>query len=380
MAILREHIVASLVEKAFREVLPAGFDIIREFQLGDNRKADLVIARESDVLACIEVRKDLSRLEILESAKKQVLSCQAKLNSHWAIITDGNRYFIHSLTNQDETFVKKESAEEVIQIVRGTQPILNKSFIQKARPAETITEDLQSLEARRKSIQKQLDRGGEDGNSDEVDELQKSLKNIESQILTMRKERDEAQKESQIEKNWDEKIQQAFTTLKECTEAIEQQKDIASQEYQRITNIIYVLCIIVLVWVFSIYKAIFVTQIYFNSWISFLPYYLPIPLFIVVFWVLIVQKNRANKLGITLSNEIYQIRYMEGLLLATNKLSINSETSISRINKAIDVMIESYLHQVEHSGIDENSIEKIEKKELNGNKYMHIIDKLLEKL
>lgn len=304
---------------------------------------------------------------------------------------DNNVYLLNIRWNvfasQTNEKITEKKVSEFRNLYSDTRTVLNcinslpkQHPIKKTRPAETITEALQSLEARRKTIQQQMDREGGDGNSDEMDELRKSLKNIESQILSMRKERDEAQKESQIEKNWDEKILQAFTSLKECTEAIEQQMDIASQEYKRITNIIYVLCVIVLVWLISIYKAIFITQIYFNSWISFLPYYLPIPLFIVVFWVLIVQKNRANKLGITLSNEIYQIRYMEGLLLATNKLSINSETSISRINKAIDIMIESYLHQVERSGIDENSIEKIEKKEMNSNKYMQIIDKLLEKI
>lgn len=304
---------------------------------------------------------------------------------------DNNVYLLNIRWNifasQTNEKITTKKITEFKNIYSDTRTVLNfinslpkQPLIIKTRPAETITEDLQSLESQRKTIQQQMDRGGKAVTSDEMNELQKSLKNIESKILKIRKERDEAQKESQIEKNWDEKIQQAFSSLKECTEAIEQQKDIASQEYQRITNIIYVLCVIVLFWVFSIYKAIFVTQIYFNSWINFLPYYLPIPLFVIMFWVLIVQKNRANKLGITLSNEIYQIRYMEGLLLVTNKLSINSETSISRINKAIDVMIESYLHQVEHSKIDEISIENIEKKELNSNKYMQIIDKLLEKL
>ena len=196
----------------------------------------------------------------------------------------------------------------------------------------------------------------------------------------MRKEKDDAQKESQIEKNWDEKIQQAFKALKECTYTIENEKNIANQEYQRMINFIYVLSVAVIFWFFSIYKAIFITHLYFSGWMSFLPYYLPIPLFFVVFWVLIVQKNRASKIEISLANELYHIRYMEGLLLAINKLSANSDSSISRINKALDVMIEGYMHQVEHLGIDEKNVEEIEKKEMNSNKYMQIIDKLIEKI
>ena len=248
----------------------------------------------------------------------------------------------------------------------------------RTRSSNSIIQDLQNLENTRKHIQQQIDFIQRP--KEERDDLTQKLKGLEAQMAKMLKEKDAVQKEEQIEKNWDTKIQQAFVALKKCTSTIEEEKNIASNEYQRIINIIYVLSTLVVVWLISIYKAIFISHIFFGGWVNFLPYYLPIPLFLVVFWVLIVQKNRASKLSITLSDELYRIRYMEGILLAINKLSDNSESSITRINKALDVMVESFLHQVEKTNIDEKGIEAIEKKELNTNKYIQIIDKLIGKL
>lgn len=264
----------------------------------------------------------------------------------------------------------RSSVNRIVSLPKGNK-------ILRTRPSISIIKDIQTLENTRKHIQQQIDH--QDHEKDK-DVLMQKLKVLETQMAKMLKEKDAVQKEEQIEKNWDTKIQQAFVALKQCTSAIEEEKSIASKEYQRIINIIYVVCVITVVWLLSIYKAIFVTHVYFTGWISFLPYYLPIPLFFVVFWVLIVQKNRASKLSITLSDELYRIRYMEGVLLAINKLSDNSESSISRINKALDVMVESFLHQVEKTNIDEKGIEAIEEKELNSNKYIQIIDKLIGKL
>lgn len=248
----------------------------------------------------------------------------------------------------------------------------------RTRSSNSIIRDLQNLENTRKHIQQQID--VIQRSKEERDDLTQKLKGLETQMAKMLKEKDAVQKEEQIEKNWDNKIQQAFVALKKCTSTIEEEKNIASNEYQRIINIIYVLSTLAVIWLISIYKAIFITHIYFGGWVNFLPYYLPIPLFLVVFWVLIVQKNRASKLSITLSDELYRIRYMEGILLAINKLSDNSESSIIRINKALDIMVESFLHQVEKTNIDEKGVEAIEKKELNTNKYIQIIDKLIGKL
>ena len=81
-----------------------------------------------------------------------------------------------------------------------------------------------------------------------------------------------------------------------------------------------------------------------------------------------------------MSEELFRIRYLEGLLLSVNKLSKSSDISINRINKAIDSMVESYLHQTERNFLTEDKISAIEKKELNTNKMMQWMDKLIDKV
>ena len=286
-------------------------------------------------------------------------------------ITDENVKKFKSL--QAET---RSLANYIISLPK-TIPVLKHHNDASPRSSRSISIDLDSLESLRNKIQQQIDR---DAQASDVEELKKRLKEVEGDIARMRKEKNEVLNKEQIIQDWDEKIQQTFSYLKQSTVDIESEKQKASQEYEHIMNMIYVLCVIVLVWLFAVYKVLFVSKLWFTGWMSFLPYYLPIPLFIAIFWALIVQKNRASKLSITLSDELYKIRYMEGLLLAVNKLSDTTQSSVSRINKALDLMVEIYMHQVEKLKIDEKGIEAIEEKELSTTKYLQIIDKLIGKI
>ena len=119
MVNLREYMVVSQVEEAFRENLLPGIDIIKEYRTYGGRRVDLVIVKDFEILACIEVKSDISISVKLESAKNQVLLYQADLNSYWAIITDGKRYYVHSLADGDNIFVEKNNAEDVLHTILG---------------------------------------------------------------------------------------------------------------------------------------------------------------------------------------------------------------------------------------------------------------------
>ena len=168
--------------------------------------------------------------------------------------------------------------------------------------------------------------------------------------------------------------------VKRCTSSIEEEKSNVAAEYVFYNYCMGGVAFFILVWMFFLYRALFVDHVYFSGWISFLPYYLPVPLIAALLWVLIVQKNRANKLSITISEELFRVRYLEGLLLMVNKLFKNSDTSIARINKAIDAMVDSYLHQTERMFLNEDKIGTIEKEEVNANKLMQWMDKLIDKV
>lgn len=94
-----EYSVVLNVEKDIKKVLPPGIDIIREFRTIRNGKVDFVLVNGFEILACIEVKADLSDRRLLANAQKQVKVYQKDTHSYWAIVTDGNRYYIQSIAN-----------------------------------------------------------------------------------------------------------------------------------------------------------------------------------------------------------------------------------------------------------------------------------------
>lgn len=112
-----EYTVIMAVEEAFKKVLPPGIDIIREYPLRGGHRADFVLVDGFEILACIEVKSNLSNRRLLSDAQKQVGVYQKDTHSYWGIITDGNRFYIQSIV--DDKFEEKESAEAVLQVILG---------------------------------------------------------------------------------------------------------------------------------------------------------------------------------------------------------------------------------------------------------------------
>ena len=255
--------------------------------------------------------------------------------------------------------------------------------IVRKRAVEDVNADLQSLDKIRNEILSQIEEEknkGNDANTTLIATLEKSLGEVQSQIERKQKEQEDVKIEKQTETNWDKRIEDAFSILKGCTSFVEEEKKNANSEYSFYYHAIMALFVLAILWMCFLYQAIFSQHVCFFDWKSFLPYYLPIPILVALCWVFIVQKNRASKLSITMSEELFRIRYLEGLLLSVNKLSKSSEISINRINKAIDSMVESYLHQTERFFLTEDKINAIEKKEMNTNKLMQWMDKLIDKV
>lgn len=255
--------------------------------------------------------------------------------------------------------------------------------IVRKRAEEDVNADLQSLDKIRNEILNQIEQEkskGDEANHVLLDTLEKSLAETQSQIVQKQKEQEEAKIEKQTETNWDKRIEDAFAILKGCATYVEEEKIKANSDYSFYHHALMALVVLVILWMLFLYQTLFSQHIYITSWRSFLPYYLPIPILVALCWVFIVQKNRASKLSITIGEELFRIRYLEGLLLSVNKLSKSSDISINRINKAIDSMVESYLHQTERLFLTEDKINAIENKEMNTNKLMQWMDKLIDKV
>lgn len=114
-----EYTVMMAVEEAFKKILPLGIDILREYPLRGGRRTDFVLVRGFEILACIEVKSDISNHKKLTDARRQVETYQKETHSYWGIVTDGNRYYVQSIV--DDKFVEKESAEAVLQVILGIE-------------------------------------------------------------------------------------------------------------------------------------------------------------------------------------------------------------------------------------------------------------------
>lgn len=114
---MQEYTVIMDVEKSIKKVLPPGIDIIREFRTIRSGKVDFVLVNGFEILACIEVKANLSDRRLLANAQKQVKVYQRDTHSYWAVVTDGNRYYIQSIAN--DKFEEKENAEAVIKVILG---------------------------------------------------------------------------------------------------------------------------------------------------------------------------------------------------------------------------------------------------------------------
>lgn len=275
-----------------------------------------------------------------------------------------------------------QTQELLKDIIAGREALQQHLQVRK-RASEDVREDLQSLEARQKNIVDQIEKEKSKGSKADqniIATLERTLNELQPKVQEKQKEQETVMEEEQTESNWDKRIEEAFALLKGCTGSVEEEKKRSDDEYKFYHSATIAIVIAAVLWLIILYIALLRNHITLSSWNTFAPYYLPIPIMAALLWVFIVQKNRANKLSIMMSEELFRIRYLENLLLSVNKLSKNSDTSISRINKAIDSMVESYLHQTERTMLSEEKISAIEKKELSTNKMMQWMDKLIDKV
>lgn len=66
--------------------------------------------------------------------------------------------------------------------------------------------------------------------------------------------------------------------------------------------------------------------------------------------------------------------------MTVNRLSPNSQESISRINKSLDMVVNAFVSKIVRDSMDEKRVEDLEKNEISQDAYYKIIDKLTDML
>lgn len=90
---------------------------------------------------------------------------------------------------------------------------------------------------------------------------------------------------------------------------------------------------------------------------------LPIPIALVLLWGFVHEMNRAQRQLVILAKQIHEIEYVEGLLLTINKLSTNINESMTKVNNAIDKLLDNHIKYKDDTLLDEILLKKEEQKD-----------------
>lgn len=196
-------------------------------------------------------------------------------------------------------------------------------------------------------------------------ETKEKLKIIENELNQKKKELELKEKQEDAKNDWEQKINETFKNLKEYLNPIE-------NEHKRLNILYYTyafLCIITLALIiicestllYKISSSDGLPKI--NEYIIVL---LPLPIAGALMWGFIFQMNRAQRQLIVISNNIHSIKYIQGLLLSINNLSLDINDGIKRVNNALDKIISNHLNSKQITNeIDLISEENKDKSEID---------------
>ncbi|WP_413998192.1 hypothetical protein ACMDB5_10405 [Flavobacterium sp. W1B] len=237
-----------------------------------------------------------------------------------------------------------------------------KFYDEQIKELEKQKADLQNYLAHQKNI--------EGKSQDEIAQHKKIIKekeiailNANEQIKNYQTELEEKKKKENVIVEWNNKIKSTFEELTECLSPI---KD----EHKRLNLMFWIYSILITL----IISTIILLEIYifyklnenkeFPEWKNYLASIIPIPVFGGLLWGFITQLNRTQRQLLVIAKHIHEIRYIEGLLLSINSLSLDINDSTKRVNMAIDRLLENHLNSNSNgNSISEESILNEEKKD-----------------
>lgn len=203
---------------------------------------------------------------------------------------------------------------------------------------KNLISELQEKETR---LKKELSESKQ--TNEENDELRKQLEIITEQKEQYEAEKDELKKRLNAQENLKDKISDAFKELQKHIKHLKVEKIRLNGMF--FFYAILCFCVLGLLMYFE-YK-------YLLRWvdiksdniklIDYLPFYIPVPIVGGLLWVFIYQMNRAQRQLMVVANVLYHVDYIEGLLLAINKISPNVTAASEKISQVLDNLIKNYI-------------------------------------
>ena len=169
----------------------------------------------------------------------------------------------------------------------------------------------------------------------ETNKLKEELSRYEKQLQ-------ENQKREDAVSSWNSKIKSAFLSLEDYIQPIKDEHERLMNLYDTYKSLSWI--ILIAIFVFEILIAIKITKcggypILKDSIILILP----IPILLGLLWGFVTQMNRAQRQMVIIAKQIHEIKYTEGLLITLNTLSVDIGESMSKINIAINRLIDNHL-------------------------------------
>lgn len=233
--------------------------------------------------------------------------------------------------------------------------------------SEQMQAELKRLDTMLKGATQKLEEAMKkgDSNNEDIARLKGIISEYQSKIVTLRDKQEAHESDKLSEAEWNQRLTDSFAELDEKSSKLNFEVVLARIEYFVCVGLLIGVSIWFFCWYHDFYGQLTAEQspIHITSWISYLPYALPVTAYIALMWILMVQKNRASKLSIMLSTRLANVHYLEGLMKLVNRLSSNTDTAVTRINVVVEKMIDSYLRQLEAPELTEKRIDKIEEKE-----------------
>jgi chromosome segregation ATPase len=180
---------------------------------------------------------------------------------------------------------------------------------------EYYNKNINELQSRIEELQKNL--STENENNEKSNNL---IKDLISQKEKYERELALKKKQLDVKEDWKNKIEDTFNVLKTYLQPIK-------KEQSRLNRLFWAYLILssLLVVAVVIIEYIAVNKVYYSpafpDFKQYITLFLPIPIVGAMLWAFIYQMNRAQRQLIVIAKSIHKVEYVQGLLLAINKLA-----------------------------------------------------------
>lgn len=238
---------------------------------------------------------------------------------------------------------------------------------------------LEQLQKRRKEIRQQYEQAMQENpnNQDMIQQLKRKLETMRGAVLESRKTIESIKTDADEERHIIDRIDKSFEELKKVKNLDNELWKLKWEYYV----CLFLLSVVIIVFLgFYIWFLCNIKYLQLKDWYEYLPYSMSVAITIGLLWLLVYLKNRASKISIEMSSQLYDIHYIEGLLKLTNSISRSSNEAMDNIERMANTIVESFIEKLKLRNLEEKELAKMEKQELKDSPYWKFMQELKELL